>query len=259
MVVRPHDPDRHEADEVADVARPEGAERPDHRIRIGERIAGGDTDLEHQQRDGDGEDAVAECLQPLRTPATVRRASPLFVMGVERGSFLHRPRVSRLRYRSAVSSQIVNGPSLTSSTAISAPNRPVATLTPRPRSAPHESAVEPLGELGGAPAGEPRTPAAPRVGEQRELRDDQRLAAEVEQRAVRPAGVVAEDPQLGGLAGEVVGDRLGRRPGPTPSRIDQPGPIAPTTSPRPGPSAPVVRWRRALTAWPGGGMTRARR
>ena len=38
-------------------------------------------------------------------------------------------------YRSAVSSQIVNGPSLTSSTAISAPNRPVATVTPSPRSA----------------------------------------------------------------------------------------------------------------------------
>ena len=42
---------------------------------------------------------------------------------------------ARAGYRSAVSSQIVNGPSLTSSTAISAPNRPVATVTPRPRSA----------------------------------------------------------------------------------------------------------------------------
>jgi hypothetical protein len=38
-------------------------------------------------------------------------------------------------HRSAESSQIVKGPSLTRLTAISAPNRPVATVTPRPRRA----------------------------------------------------------------------------------------------------------------------------
>jgi hypothetical protein len=44
------------------------------------------------------------------------------------------PAAGHGRIVSAVSSQIVNGPSLTSSTAISAPKRPVATSTPRSRS-----------------------------------------------------------------------------------------------------------------------------
>ena len=103
----------------------------------------------------------------------------------------------------------MNGPSLTSSTAISAPNRPVATSTPSARERRREPPVEPLGEVWRRGAGEPGPAAPPRVGEQRELRDDQRRPADVEQRPVGPALVVAEDAQLGGLAGEVVGDRLG--------------------------------------------------
>jgi hypothetical protein len=50
-------------------------------------------------------------------------------LGDRHGSFTA-PRRLRYGYPSAVSSQIVNGPSFTSSTAISAPNRPVATGTP---------------------------------------------------------------------------------------------------------------------------------
>ncbi len=47
---------------------------------------------------------------------------------------------------SAVSSQIVNGPSLTSSTAISSPKRPVATVTPSRAQRLGEPQVEPLGQ-----------------------------------------------------------------------------------------------------------------
>ena len=50
-------------------------------------------------------------------------------LGDRHGSFTA-PRRLRYGYPSAVSSQIVNGPSFTSSTVISAPNRPVATGTP---------------------------------------------------------------------------------------------------------------------------------
>ena len=47
------------------------------------------------------------------------------------------------------------------------------------------------------------------VCEERELADDERLAADVEERAVEPAVVVREDPQAGDLGGEARG-RLGR-------------------------------------------------
>ncbi len=43
---------------------------------------------------------------------------------------------------------------------------------------------------------------------ERELADDERLAADVEQRAVRPALVILEDPQLADPARERVGRRL---------------------------------------------------
>ena len=149
----------------------------------------------------------------------------------------------------------MNGPSLTSSTAISAPNAAGRDGHAERRERRREPQVEALGELRGGAAGEARPPAAARVRVERELRDDERRAADLEQRQVRPAVVVAEDPQLGGLAGEVVGDRPPCRPvRPRAGRRARP-PISPTTSPSTRTRAPVVRWRSALTAGSAAAMT----
>ncbi len=110
---------------------------------------------------------------------------------------------------SAVSSQIVNGPSLTSATSISAPKRPVATVTRQGAQGISEPEVEPLGELGRRAADEARPASAARIRVERELRDDERATADLEDRQVRPPLGVTEDPQLGDLARQVVGGRLG--------------------------------------------------
>ena len=102
----------------------------------------------------------------------------------------------------------MNGPSLTSSTAITAPNRPVATRTPIAAERLREPEVEPLRQLRGRGAGEPGPPAAAGVGVERELAHDERLAADVEQRQVRPALRVVEDPQLRRPAGRARRHRL---------------------------------------------------
>src|SRR6266496_673556 len=61
MVVRPHDPERHEADDVPQVGGPELRERPEEAsLRSGTRYF----DLEDQERDRDGEDAVRKRLEP---------------------------------------------------------------------------------------------------------------------------------------------------------------------------------------------------
>ena len=78
--------------------------------------------------------------------------------------------------------------------------------------------------------------------------------ADVEQRPVRPALVVAEDPQLGGLAGEVVGDRLGVV-GPDAEQDREPGADRPDDLALDPHRARVDRWSSALTAGPGGSMT----
>ena len=146
----------------------------------------------------------------------------------------------------------MNGPSLTRLTAISAPNRPVATSTPSPRSASAKPLVQALGEVRIRRAREPRTATPARVGVQRELRDDERRPADVDQRPVRPAVLVPEDPQLGGLAGQLDGDGL-RVVRADAEQDDQPGPISPTTAPSTRTFAPVVRWRSALTGgWAAG-------
>src|SRR5581483_3907544 len=62
--------------------------------------------------------------------------------------------------------------------------------------------VERLGDLRAGGAGEARAVAAARVREQRELADDERCAAGVEERAVEAARFVGEDPQLPRLARE---------------------------------------------------------
>ena len=100
------------------------------------------------------------------------------------------------------SSTIVTGPSLTSSTAIRAPNTPVATSTPSVAERRAERLVDRLGLLRRRRVREARAVALRRVGDQRELRDDERGAAGVEERAVELAVVVLEDPQPRDLAGE---------------------------------------------------------
>src|SRR4029078_4831121 len=96
----------------------------------------------------------------------------------------HRSDVTGGPCQLAVSSQIVNGPSLISSTSITSPNRPVATSTPSFRSAapnhradtaspPHnahrpargrEPQVEAVRQLRGRGAGEPGPAATTGVG-----------------------------------------------------------------------------------------------
>ena len=117
----------------------------------------------------------------------------------------------------------MNGPSLTSSTCISAPKRPVAVRTPRRASASAKRKVEPLGEVRGRRVREPGPAPASRVGVERELRDDEGRAAGVEQRAIGPARVVPEDAQLGHRPRQVVGAGLGVRRADT-EQDDQAGP-----------------------------------
>ena len=116
-----------------------------------------------------------------------------------------------------------------------------------------EPQVEPLGEVRRGGAGEPGPASAARVGEERELRDHQRRPADVEQRPVRPPVVVAEDAQLGRLAGQVVGDRLRRRPARRRGGRPAPAPISPTTSPSTRDPRPGRALEQALTGgWAAG-------
>ncbi len=95
----------------------------------------------------------------------------------------------------------VTGPSFTDSTRIMAPKRPPATA--------HAGAPQFRGELVDQRFGdrrvsgrdEARAAAFAHIGEQRELRDDERLAAGVDQRAVEAASLVGEQAQFGALAG----------------------------------------------------------
>ncbi len=107
---------------------------------------------------------------------------------------------------------IVTGPSLTSETAILAPKTPVSTGTPSAAQFGAETLVERLGLRWRCGGGEARTVALRRVGQERELADDERSAAGVEQGAVEPALAIGEDPQPrdlprqpGGGVGVVVG------------------------------------------------------
>ena len=90
--------------------------------------------------------AAGRCRRP---PArTSRRRSGADARGTDRSSSDGRSFASPAAQRSALSSQIVNGPSLTSSTAISAPNRPGRDAsTPGRAQRVGEPLVEPLGEL----------------------------------------------------------------------------------------------------------------
>src|SRR5271169_1947311 len=86
----------------------------------------------------------------------------------------------------------VTGPSFTSSTAMSAPKRPVATVAPSSVRASPNAATS----GSAAPAG---------VGVEGELAHDQRGAARLGERPIHRALVVAEDPQVPHLLGEPAG------------------------------------------------------
>ena len=104
-----------------------------------------------------------------------------------------------------MSRMIVTGPSLTSSTVIRAPKTPVSTGTPRSRSAWQKCLVQRLRDCSGRrrlrEVG-PSSLLAFAIRDQRELADDERLAARVEERAVELSLGVLEDPQPRDLASE---------------------------------------------------------
>ena len=110
--------------------------------------------------------------------------------------------------RRAHSRTIVTGPSFTSSTAIRAPKTPRATWTPRPASASQKRSYSGSACSGRAARAKRRAVALLGVGDQRELRDHERLAADVEQRAIELPLVVLEDPQARDLAREPLGVRV---------------------------------------------------
>ena len=126
------------------------------------------------------------------------------------------------------SSQIVIGPSLTSSTCHLRPEDALGDLHPSPFHGRAEPLVELAAQLRRRRVDERRPPAFARIREQRELADGQHLAADVHQRPIGLALLIAEDAQV---------DRLvGQRPAvatasswPTPTRITSPAPMLPTT------------------------------
>ena len=140
----------------------------------------------------------------------------------------------------------MNGPSLTSSTAIMAPNRPVATSIPRPRRAVDDGrrpAARPPAP--GAAVAPGRAAALAGVGVERELADHEHRARRRRSRTARPAGSAARrscGPSAGDLLGPVVVG--GARPGPAgrAGRSHRPPPRRRLTLAR------VTRCRTALTA-----------
>ena len=91
--------------------------------------------------------------------------------------------------------------------------RPVATGTPERGELPHERVDQRLGLLGPSGRDPTRAAATRGVAVERELADDQRGAAGVEQRTIHRAGVVVEDPQVRDLRRELRGAARRRRRG----------------------------------------------
>ena len=130
-------------------------------------------------------------------------------------------------YGGQVSSKIVIGPSSARSMLISAPNRPVATSMPSPRSAATTASTSGSATGPGAAACQVGPTPLAGVGVQRELADDEHRGAGVEHRLLARAGS-AGWPPCGRWSRRRPARRRGSRP-PAP-----PGPgrsIAPTTAP----------------------------
>lgn len=97
---------------------------------------------------------------------------------------------------------IVTGPSFTSSTVIIAPKRPVCVATPRRRSSAANTSTSGAATSGRAAASKLGRLPLRTSARERELRDNQRLAAGVDQRAIETPPVIVEDAHLGALAGD---------------------------------------------------------
>ena len=106
-----------------------------------------------------------------------------------------------------------------------------------------EVLVERLGDLRTRRAGERRPVAPRRVGDERELADDERGAADVEERAVELAVVALEDAQARDLAGEAF--RFGLRVAVGDAEQDE---RVPRRSRRPASSGRATRAGRPLSA-----------
>ena len=106
------------------------------------------------------------------------------------------------------SSSTVTGPSLTSATCISAPNRPVATVAPSRRSSATTRVDERLGVLGTGRGDPARAATLGRVAVERELADDEELGADVGGGPVHHPGLVVEQADVPQAVGELPGDGL---------------------------------------------------
>ena len=105
-----------------------------------------------------------------------------------------------------MSSARVTGPSLTISTGMRAPKTPVSTETPRSRSG-WQNWVERLGLFASCVGeAEPGSPLASVIRDQRELADDERGPADVQEAQVELTGVALEHAQARDSAGEALGD-----------------------------------------------------
>ena len=128
------------------------------------------------------------------------------------------------RQRSTIS---VTGPSLTSATGISVRNRPVATVAPSRRSSSTTASTSGSACSGRAAAIQLGRRPADGVAVERELADDEQLAADIGGRAVHHPGVVIEHPEVPQLLGHlrtavtvvVVGD-ADQHAQPAPDRAD---------------------------------------
>ena len=188
------------------------------------------------QRAGDRAGHASSCAPAGRgtsTSATRRSSSPSSSCSPARGVGARRQRSAKVGAQR--SSSTVTGPSLTSATCISAPNRPVATVAPSRRSSSTSAgrAARRVGSRGGDPA---RSAALAGVAVERELADDEELRADVGGGPVHHAGLVVEQPQVPQRSASFLATASSSS-WVTPTRTHNPRPIRPTSS-------PVTRHRR---------------
>ena len=142
---------------------------------------------------------------------------------------------------------MVTGPSFTSETSILAPKTPVCTGTPSARNASPNRSHSGWASSGRAASVKLGPTPLPRVRDERELADDERLAGDIDERAVEAAGVVLEDPERRDLRSEPIRLLRSASPEATPTSTSTPGPIEETTFPSTATEASRTRWTTART------------
>ena len=128
------------------------------------------------------------------------------------------------------------------------PKPPRSTGTPQLAERGAEMLVHALRRPQAEPLREAWPVALRRVGDERELADDEDRAARVEDAPVELALVVLEDPQPCDAAGEASAAASSSSRA-TPSRTHRPGPISPTTSSSTRTRASVTRWMTARNGY----------